>query len=291
MATVPASARLMRLKRVLYVTLGLNLMVAIAKIIVGSMTGAIAIRADGFHSLTDGLNNVVLLVGTAIAARPPDANHPYGHKKIEIFAAAAVGISLLFVAYNVGQDIVGRLRGSGEPPRIDNITLGVLFVTLAVNIFVALWERREGQRLQSPVLLSDAAHTASDIAVTIGVLGSSVLVRMGYPVLDPVAGVVVVVFITWAAIRILRDNARFLADEALVDPARILEVVLRVPGVASADAIRTRGTPDHVFVDLAVRVSGELTVSAAHTLAHLVETEVCNHVTGVMDVHVHIEPA
>jgi len=279
------------LRRVLLVTLGLNIAVAVAKIIVGTLAGSISVRADGFHSSTDGLNNVILLVATAVAAAPPDREHPYGHRKIELFAAVAIGLSLLGIAFSIGRDVVERLRDGGKTPEIDALVLGTLIGTLVINVGVALWERRAARRLQSPALLSDAAHTASDVAVTTAVLLSALFVRAGYPIVDAFAGLVVTGFIAWTGIGILRENLRFLADTALVDVDAIVDAAREVGGVVAAERVRSRGTPGAAFVDLSIKVDGALTVSAAHALAHDVEERVRAKVTGIVDVHVHVEPA
>ncbi len=289
-ARLDDAARARALRRVLQVTLALNVVVALAKIVVGTVAGSISIRADGFHSSTDGLNNVILLLATSYAAAPPDREHPYGHRKIELFAALAIGVSLLGIAWSVGNDVVARLRHGGEPPVIDTLTLGVLIGTLVVNVFVALYERREARRLQSPALSSDAAHTASDIAVTIGVFVSALFVRGGYAVVDAFAGVLVAGFIAWTGGAILRDNLRFLIDTALVDVDAVAAAARSVEGVVVAAGVRSRGAPGAAFIDLNIRVDGGLTVRAAHDLAHAVEARVREQVTGVVDVHVHVEP-
>jgi cation diffusion facilitator family transporter len=285
------AARARGLRRVLLLTLGLNVAVAVAKVVVGTLAGSISIRADGFHSSTDGLNNVILLLATTYAAAPPDREHPYGHRKIELFAAAGIGVALLGIAWNIGSDVVTRLRDGGRPPDIDALTLTVLLVTLGVNVLVAWYERRAAQRLQSPALLSDAAHTASDIAVTVGVLVGALFVRAGYAVVDVFAGVLVAGFIAWTGVGILRDNLRFLVDTALVDVDAVNGAARAVEGVTAADGVRSRGAPGAAYVDLNVRVDGAMTVRAAHAVAHAVEARVRQQVAGVVDVHVHVEPA
>ncbi len=279
------------LRTVLLVTLGLNVAVALAKIVIGTVAGSISIRADGFHSSTDGLNNVILLLATSVAARPPDREHPYGHRKIELFAAVGIGLSLLGIAWSIGSDVVARLRHGGAAPAIDALALGVLVGTLAVNVFVAVWERRAARRLQSPALLSDAAHTASDIAVTLGVLASALFVRAGYAIVDAFAGVCVAGFIAWTGAGILRSNLRFLVDTALVDEDAVIGAARGIGGVVAVGGIRSRGAPGAAYVDLNIRVDGALTVRAAHELAHGVEAAVRARVPGVVDVHVHVEPA
>ena len=278
------------IRTVLIVTLVLNVAVAAAKVLVGNALGSLSIRADGFHSSTDGLNNVVLLVGTWLAAAPPDKEHPYGHRKYEVLAASFIGFSLLAAAFNVFMGVVDRLRGMGEPPAINLSAFVVLGVTLVVNFFVASYETRAGKRLMSPGLVSDASHTRGDVLITLGVAVSTLLVWQGLVWLDALAGAAIAAYIVVIAFRVLRENAGYLLDASVLDPARVLEVARGVEGVAAARDSRSRGTPGGVFVDLTIEVDGALSVAAAHALTHQVEDAVRECIQGVVGVQVHVEP-
>src|SRR5512139_684249 len=124
-------ARTRTVRLVLWVVLGLNVAVAAAKYLYGLATASIAMQADGFHSLFDGTSNVIGLIGLAVAIRPPDRDHPYGHAKYETYAAAVIGAMLLLAAWKVGSVALTRLTGSGEPPRIDAGSFAVMISTLA----------------------------------------------------------------------------------------------------------------------------------------------------------------
>ncbi len=276
----------------LWVTLALNVAVAAAKIAYGHSAHALSIRADGFHSLTDSSNNLVGLLGVWWASRPADEGHPYGHAKFEVLAAGLVGVSLLGMAYDVAKGGILRIGGAPTPaPQIDALAFLVLAGTLAVNVGVSRWERRRGEELASPMLTSDALHTSSDVMVTIGVLASVALVRLGYPVVDIVAAIGIAGFIAWAGIGVLRTNLAYLADSARLDPERIIAVAKTVPGVASAHKVRTRGMPGSIYVDLHIQVAPHLTVVDAHRVTHWVIDALKADFSGVRDVLVHTEPA
>ena len=170
--------------RILYRVLYLNLAVAVVKIALGYYTGTVSILSDGFHSLTDSASNVVALVGVSIAQRPPDANHPYGHRKYETMASIGILIFLIIVLVQVLATAVSRFLHGGTP-RVYPEGIGIMTVTLAVNIFVVVYEQRAGRRLRSEVLLADARHTRSDVLTSVAVLGALVGVWLGYPILDP----------------------------------------------------------------------------------------------------------
>src|SRR5947199_3218975 len=148
--------------RVLLRVLVLNLLVAAAKIVFGYASGAISILSDGFHSLTDAASNVVGLVGVRAAKRPPDEDHPYGHRKYETVAAAAVTAFLLLVVIEVLRNAFNHLTGRSAPHSISVASFVVMAVTVVVNLFVIAYETREGERLASEVLLADATQTRGD---------------------------------------------------------------------------------------------------------------------------------
>lgn len=280
-----------RISRVLWVTLGLNLVVAGAKIAYGHATGVLSIRADGFHSLTDSVNNLVGLLGVYFAARPADAGHPYGHAKFEVLAAGVVGLSLLGMAYDVLTSAASRLFGGAPPPRLDALAFVVLAITLGVNLLVARYEKRQAEALGSSFLASDAAHTSSDVLVTLGVIVTVGLVQAGYTALDAVMALGIAGFIAWAGVQVLRQNLRYLADAAALEPDAVQAVVVQVAGVASVHKIRTRGAPGDIHVDLHVQVARHLDVVQAHRVTHWVIDAIKQHLPGVTDVVVHTEPA
>jgi cation diffusion facilitator family transporter len=280
-----------RVRRVLWVTLGLNVIVAASKIAYGHASGVLSIRADGFHSLTDSVNNLVGLMGVYFASRPADAGHPYGHSKFEVLAAGVVGMSLLGMAYDVLTSAAARLFGGAQPPRLDALAFVVLALTLGVNLLVARYEKVQAERLQSPFLASDAAHTSSDVLVTLGVMVTVGLVHAGFPILDSIMALFIAGFIAWTGVQVLRQNLRYLADAAALEPDAVQAVIMRVPGVAGAHKIRTRGAPGDIHVDLHIQVARHLDVVAAHRVTHWVIDAIKSTLPGVTDVVVHTEPA
>lgn len=280
-----------QVRRVLWVTLGLNLAVAGSKIAYGHAFGVLSIRADGFHSLTDSVNNLVGLLGVYFAAQPADEGHPYGHAKFEVLAAGVVGLSLIAMAYDVLTSAAGRLLWGAPPPKLDALAFVILAVTLGVNLLVARYERIKAEQLDSPFLASDAAHTSSDVLVTLGVIVTVGLVQAGYAFLDSVMALGIAGFIAWTGVQVLRQNLRYLADAAALAPEVVHAVVVQVPGVASAHKIRTRGSPGDIHVDLHVQVARHLDVVMAHRVTHWVIDAIKGQMPGVTDVVVHTEPA
>ncbi|MEQ1731869.1 MAG: cation diffusion facilitator family transporter, partial [Vicinamibacterales bacterium] len=233
--------------------MGLNLIVAVAKIALGYSTGAVSILSDGFHSLTDCGSNVVGLIGVSVARRPPDENHPYGHRKYETMASIGILVFLLLVLVQVVRAAIERLQFGGAP-QVPASGFGVLLFTLAVNVAVVWYENREGRRLHSEILLADARHTRSDVLTSCAVLMALVGVRLGYPILDPVAALFVAAFILHACWKITQDASPILSDEMVFAEDDVRAVVQSVEGVQGREKIRTRGPMDSVFMDLHVWV-------------------------------------
>ena len=275
--------------RVLRRVLLLNLVVAVAKIALGLITGAVSVLSDGFHSLTDSASNIVALVGVRVAQQPPDADHPYGHRKFETMASVAILLFLLLVLVQILWAAIEQLR-TPVAPTIDALTFLVMGGTLAINIAVVTYERRQGRRLSSEVLLADAHHTQSDLLTSATVITALLGVRLGYPLLDPLAALIVAGFIAYACWEIFQDTTRILADEIVIAADDLRDVVLTVPEVLGCHKIRSRGSVDHVFVDLHIWMDPAMRLDRAHHVSHVVKDRIMTRFPQIKDAVIHIEP-
>ena len=271
--------------------LALNLAVATAKLAYGIVSHSAAMEADGFHSMFDGASNVIGLVGMWYASRPADDDHPYGHAKYETFAAALIGVLLVFAGYTVGKGAIDSLFGKGVRTEVTTISFAIMLGTLAVNLFVTTWERRAGRRLGSEVLIADASHTFSDVAVSLGVIASLVIVKLGFEQADGIVALLVAVIILRTAWGIMRGVIHTLGDAARLPADEVAAVVRAVPGVSGCHAVRTRGPEAQVYVDLHVQVPAGTTVEAGHAVTHEVEEALRTHYGQITDVVVHLEPS
>jgi cation diffusion facilitator family transporter len=286
---VAPPARAAVLARVLAQVLALNLAVAAAKLAFGYATGAISIISDGFHSLTDSASNVMGLVALRAARKPPDEDHPYGHRKYETLAAAGIFVFLLLVVIEVVRGALTRLR-TGGTPEITAASFAIMIATLAVNLFVVRYESSRGRALKSELLLADAAHTRSDVWTSCAVLVSLGGARLGLPELDAIGGLVIAVFIARTGIKIARDTSRILSDRIVIPEEDIRLVVMGVPEVVGCHRIRTRGSPDHTFLDLHLWFDGNTTLHEAHRLSHVVKDRLMQTFPQIADAIIHIEP-
>ena len=268
-----------------------NLAVAAGKAIYGWYSGSVSITSDAIHSALDSSSNVIGLIGLSFSAAPADSGHPYGHRKFEILASAIIGVLIFAGGYEVGRESVLALAHGNAPPHIGWGGFAVVLATIAVNFTVSRAEKRTGERLQSPFLIADAQHTASDMLVSITVLVAFICTRAGLRWADPVGALLVLVLIVRVGWRVLRENVQVLVDAAVVDPERIRTLASGVKGVESVHRVRSRGAPGAVHVDLHMQVDPELSVATAHAIAHQVEDFLRAELPDVIDVTIHIEPA
>jgi cation diffusion facilitator family transporter len=288
--SLPASQRRNRIARVFSGILALNLLVAAAKLIYGAAIGALALQADGVHSLVDAASNIVALIGIWAARRPPDANHPYGHRKYETFAALTVAAMMFLACWEIGTAAVHRALS----PHVTRVTVEgfvVLALTITVNFIVVAVESREGRRLGSELLLADAAHTRSDVFASLLVLASFVAARLGLPYADVAAATIIIVLILHAGFGILKGTLSTLSDERRIEPQLIEDCASEEPGVIEAHNVRTRGPLDDIHLDLHVLVDPTMALFEAHAVGHRVERRLRDRFPGLTDVVVHVEPA
>jgi cation diffusion facilitator family transporter len=274
---------------VLLQTLFLNLLVTTAKIAVGYLTGSLSIIADGFDSLFDSVTNVIGLVAIYLARRPPDEDHPYGHRRFETLMTLSVAVLLFITCYSILRSAYERWLNP-TLPEVNVWSFAALLLSIAVHAYTARYEIRRGRELRSEFLLADASHTRADILVTIGVIVGLIVVRMGYPWVDTAGAVLIALIIAKIGIDIIRGSARILTDAAAIETDRVAAIIRQVPGVQSYHRIRSRGLEDDVHLDLHVRVAPEMPLAQAHAIAHKVQTRIIRTIDGVRDVIVHVEP-
>lgn len=282
-------SNLSQVQKVLVIILILNITTATAKTAWGYFSNSISMQADGIHSFLDASSNVTGLVGVWFASHPPDEEHPYGHRKFETFAAFCISVFLFVGCYNVLQSSYLRLQDSA-PVEVTTISFGIMIVTLAINIFVTRYEKKEGERLKNEVLIADAQHTQSDIYVSLSVIASLIVSRLGYPILDPLIAMGIALIIGKVGWGILSESSKILTDSSRIDAEDIKHLVMELQGVETCHAIRTRGSMSYVNVDLHIHVMPQMTIKDAHELAHKVEASIMKQFSEVAEVIVHLEP-
>jgi cation diffusion facilitator family transporter len=285
-----ASTRRSEIERVLVITLIANLLVAGAKITIGLISGSLAMIADGVHSSLDGTSNIIGLVSNRLAARPPDAEHPYGHRRFETLASMMIGGILLLTGWELIKNSISHLS-THTMPEIGFANFAAMIGTIVVNVVVTTYESRAGRRFNSEFLLADAAHTRSDILVSFTVLASLVAARLGLGWVDAAAAIVVVGLIAMVAWRIVSASAGILVDRAALNGEDVMQVVEPVAGVQRVIRVRSRGPGDEVHLDLDVEIAGPTTAEHSSAIATEVRKQLRQHFDGLTDIQVNFVPS
>jgi len=268
----------------------LNLIVVAIKVIVGVRTGALSVLGAALESSLDLLNNIVGMILVTVAARAPDETHPYGHAKFETVGALAIVTFLSISCFELLREAVTQFRQAHSPVSPSLIEVVLVGLTLAINALVVVYERRRGRELSSSFLVADAAHTHSDVYVTLLAIASLGLTRVGLGAFDPLLAVVVSLIIAWNGYQILRETVPILVDQRGLDSADVRRLLEHVPRIADVRTVRSRaGASGVVFAEVTIGVAGSTSVADAHAIADEVERRI-TEALGASEVVVHIEP-
>lgn len=284
--------KLRAVRRVLWFTMGLNLLATAAKLGVGFWTGALSLVADGVDSVFDSASNIIGLIGIGEASRPADADHPYGHRKAENVATLLIAMLLFVTAWELIKSAVQRLRNPALiQAQVNMWSFVALLLSIAVHAFVVWYELRAGRRLRSEILIADALHTRADILVSFSVIAGLLAVRAGFPIVDPLLALAIALWVTKIGVDIVRENLPTLLDRTALPATTLEQIALSVPGVVSSHKARSRGHETAVYADLHIRVDPAMSTEQAHAIAHEVQRRLREQQQDLQDVVVHVEPA
>lgn len=272
-----------------------NLMLAAIKLVGGWLSRSAALVADGFHSLSDVVSSLIILVGLRIAAQPADEEHPYGHGKAEAIAGKLVSIILMALAVIMAWKSLSSIRGEAPRPP-ESFALAIIILSIAVKEALFQYKVRLARMIGSTALLADAWHHRSDAISSLVALAGVAMTLLGGPawhVMDHVAAVGIALIIFAVGVKVFREASSELLDGvihgervmAIVDTARCVE------GVAGTEKVFVRKSGLDLYVDLHVEVDPDMTVRAAHAIASRVRDRVRDAHPTVKGVMVHIEPA
>ena len=277
-------------KKVLIITLLLNLFVMGLKAFVGYSTGSLSLLADALHSVTDSANNVLGLVASKFSSPHPDREHPYGHHKFEAVGALGIAAFLGIACFEILQGAIERIIKGGSTVKISGSELWLLLIVLGVNIFVAFYERNVGRRVGSSILIADATHTMSDVWVTISVLGGLIGIWwLNFQWLDVVLAFPVALLVFWSGWSVLKENLPWLVDQIAIAPEAIHAIAISVPGVINCHDIASRGVLGRqVFIEMHLIVDAP-DVETAHNITEEVESQLQQRFSPVR-ILIHVEP-
>ena len=284
------AARTSRIRRVLLTALAVNALLAAVKFGVGWKLGSLSVLSDAVHSLLDGGASVIALIGITAAARPPDANHPYGHRKFEILTTIIVAGLLFLSAWEILGAAVNRLIREAPAPEFSTVGVALLGLGVLTNLILSRWERKAGLEVSSPLLLADAAHTRTDVFSSLLAIAALAGSQLGFPWLDPLFAIGIVILLARAIYEILIEGVKVVSDATRLDPDQIRDVAEAVAGVRGAHAIRSHGMTNDIHIDLHIQVEEQLTTRQVYEIENQVTEALRAKFPGVTHVALRHEP-
>jgi cation diffusion facilitator family transporter len=272
------------------VALAANIASTALKFAFGILANSIAMMSDGAHSVFDSASSVIGLYGNRGSAKPPDAQHPYGHRKLEYVASIGIA-TMLFIAFlNLLHESLDRLV-QGDIPEITSYSFISVALSMSLSLSISLYERYIGRRVSSPILIADSHHSMTDVLASIVVLTSFVGTLQGAQYADPIAAIIVSVLIGYAGYSIWRESAKALMDQGIDSELtqQIKSIVGEFDGV-KAHHIRGRVIGGKYYVDLHLTVDKDLHVQQAHDISEKVEKRLKEKIEGLEEAIMHLEP-
>ncbi len=271
-----------------------NLLLAIGKLAAGIFGNSAAMVSDAVHSASDVFSTVIVIVGVKLSGKESDANHPYGHERLECVAAILLAVILAATGLGIGYQGI-EVIWSGDTGKINVPTMLPLIaaiVSIAVKEGMYWYTIAVAKKLQSGALKADAWHHRSDALSSVGSFAGILGAKIGFPVLDPVASIVISIFILKAVYDIFMDAVGKLTDEACdaqtVEQMR--QCILGRDGVFGIDDIKTRMFGNKIYMDIEIQCDGNMTLFAAHEVAEDVHDEIERAFPNVKHCMVHVNP-
>ncbi len=281
--------------RVSAVSIVVNLVLSVAKLAAGIVGQSGAMISDAVHSASDVFSTFVVIIGVKLAGKKADEEHPYGHERMECVAAIILAMLLAAVGLGIGAAGVRKITsGSTEELTVPGMSALIMAVlSVAVKEWMFWYTRIAAKKINSGALMADAWHHRSDALSSVGSFVGILFARMGLPVMDAVASVIISLCIVKAAYDIFKDGFDKMIDRSCDRTTRdkIHEAVLEVPGVLGIDDLKTRLFGNKIYVDVEICVEREMSLGAAHEIAEQVHDKIEHTFPDCKHCMVHVNPA
>ena len=275
------------------VTIVINLALAGFKFLAGFLAHSGAMVSDAVHSASDVLATFIVILGVKLAGRDADRDHPYGHERLECVAALILGAILAATGLGIGMSGIRKITGGEELLIPGTLALIAAVVSIVVKEAMFWYTWLAAKKIDSSALKAEAWHHRSDALSSVGSFAGILGARLGFPALDPVASVIICLFILKAAWDIMSDALGKMTDHAC-PPAMVQEMadsILSQPGVLGLDTLNTRLFGDRVYVDVEIQADGELPLKVTHATAQAVHDTLEQTFPQVKHCMVHVNPA
>lgn len=280
--------------RVTSITIIVNMILSIFKLFAGIISKSGAMISDAVHSASDVFSSIIVIIGVKAANKESDHNHQYGHERLECVAAIILAIILCITGAGIGYagivKILNRNYDSLSIPGI--LALIAAIVSIIVKEGMYWYTRATAKSINSSAMMADAWHHRSDAFSSIGSFVGILGARLSIPVFDPIASVIICLFIIKASIDIFMDAIRKMTDTACDDKTvdEMRSLILSQDGVADIDQLKTRIFGDKIYVDIEIQADGSLTLHQSHNIAQCVHDKIESNFTNVKHCMVHVNP-
>lgn len=280
--------------RVSVISIAVNMALSVFKLIAGLIAHSSAMVSDAVHSASDVVSTIAVIAGVNISARESDSGHQYGHERMEAIFSILLSVLLFATGLGIGYGAVMKIIGGnyGELQVPGRLALVAAIISIAVKEWMFHFTKRAAKKINSTALMADAWHHRSDALSSIGSFAGILGARLGLPICDPIAGVIICIFIAKAAWDIFYDATNQLVDKSCDESvcSELRELVEKQEGVVSVDDLKTRLFGSKVYVDVEIGADGNLTLYKAHDIAQRVHDNIEQSFPNVKHCMVHVNP-
>lgn len=280
--------------RVSFITIVGNVVLSVLKLMAGIVANSKAMISDAIHSASDVFSTFVVIIGIKLASKKPDKEHPYGHERMECVAAIILSIVLFITGLGIGMDALKSvMNGNYSDLQVPGIpALFAAIVSIVSKEAMYWYTRYYAKKIDSSALMADAWHHRSDAFSSVGALIGIAGARLGFPIMDSIASLVIFVFIVKAAFDIFKDAVEKMVDHSCDEATekQIHDCVMTNENVVDIDLLQTRIFGNKIYVDVEIQVDGSITLQEAHDIAETVHDDIEKSFSKVKHIMVHVNP-
>lgn len=281
--------------RVSGVSITVNLVLSLFKLLAGILAHSGAMLSDAVHSASDVISTIVVIIGVKLSGKKSDAEHQYGHERLECVSAIILAGLLFATGVGIGMSGIKSILAGSKGQKIMEpglLALIAAVVSIVTKEWMFWYTRAAAKKISSGALMADAWHHRSDALSSVGSFVGILGARLGCPIMDPIASVVICIFILKAAIDIFKDAIDRMVDHSCDEKTedKMRQAVLEVPGVKGVDVLQTRLFGSKIYVDLEISADGQQSLNDAHAIAERVHHMIENTFQDVKHCMVHVNP-
>ena len=277
--------------RTILITVVMNIFLSLIKLLAGFIGHSTSMISDGVHSLSDVISSIGVFIGLRISQKPADIDHPYGHEKFEAVLSKILAFILFLTGLSIGYSAIETIVSSSYIiPKM--MTIWAALLSIGVKEWMYHYTIRQAKKIESTALAADAWHHRSDSLSSIGALIGIIGARLGFPILDPLAALVITLIILKVAIEIFVEATNQVIDKA-ASPELVNEIIQQIQsvnGVLAIDSLKTRVHSNRIYVDLQISVEATLSLIEAHTIAEAVHYQLEQNIHKIKHCTVHVNP-